>query len=128
MEKPVIMVVDDEPPITRMLRMVLCNFIACEVKSFNDPLAAVEYFKEHKDGISLVMTDLRMPGLDGIGLCRAVRKESPTVPILILTAFASAEMDSEARQLGVSDILQKPFVPTEFVQTVKKYIESPPAG
>ncbi len=61
------------------------------------------------DGFDLMITDLRMPGMDGIALVRAARGEQPEMEIIVLTAHASVDTAVEAMKLGAFDYLQKPI-------------------
>ncbi len=75
------------------------------------------------DGISLIVTDLRMPKVDGIELLRIARSKVPHVPVILLTGSASVETAIEALQLGASDYLKKPVNLKELTVKIKRAIE-----
>lgn len=77
-----------------------------EVAAFEDPLRALEAFagEDH----ALVLTDLRMPGLDGLQVLRRARKLKPQVPVVILTAYADLDNTVEALNLGAFAFFCKP--------------------
>ena len=120
--QPKIVVVDDEPSIVRMLQKVLDRSLGAEVQGFSSGELGLDYFREHSAETSLIITDLRMPGMDGMELCRQVRHLRPDVPLLMLTAYASDEMRAAADMLGVNAFIQKPFLPLEFIEVVKRVL------
>jgi CheY-like chemotaxis protein/two-component sensor histidine kinase len=69
---------------------------------------------------SLLITDLRMPGMSGLELIRQVRKLSPRTRTILITAYGDDEVEAEARSLGVYDYITKPFQIDEFTQMVQK--------
>jgi two-component system KDP operon response regulator KdpE len=103
--KPRILVVDDEPQLTRVLRTGLASR-GYEVRATADGAAGFEAFSEwHPD---LVITDLAMPNVDGLELCRRVRAISQ-VPIIILSAKGEEKVKVQALDLGADDFVTKPF-------------------
>jgi two-component system, OmpR family, alkaline phosphatase synthesis response regulator PhoP len=110
-----ILVVDDEPKIVRLARDYLeqSNF---RVLPVSDGQAALATARQEKP--DLVVLDLNLPGLDGLDVCRALRRES-NVPIIMLTARAE-EMDRLiGLELGADDYIVKPFSPRELVARVR---------
>ena len=110
-----ILVVDDEPKIVRLARDYLeqSNFRVLPVSDGPSALAAARQEKP-----DLVVLDLNLPGLDGLDICRALRRESG-VPIIMLTARAE-EMDRLiGLELGADDYIVKPFSPRELVARVR---------
>ncbi len=110
-----ILVVDDEPKIVRLARDYLeqSNF---RVLPVSDGPAALATARQEKP--DLVVLDLNLPGLDGLDVCRALRRES-SVPIIMLTARAE-EMDRLiGLELGADDYIVKPFSPRELVARVR---------
>ena len=103
--KPRILVVDDEPQLTRVLRTGLSSH-GYDVRVAADGLSALETFGDwHPD---LVVTDLAMPNMDGLELCRRLRAIS-SVPILVLSARGEEKTKVEALDLGADDYVTKPF-------------------
>ena len=60
--------------------------------SFTDPVLAIEYFKETADKHSLIITDLRMPGISGIDLAKSIRQINSNVKIFLMTAFDTGDL------------------------------------
>ena len=115
MERPRILVVDDEPQLTRVLRTGLKSR-GYDVRAAADGLAAFETFSDwHPD---LVITDLAMPNVDGLELCRRVRAISQ-VPIIVLSAKGEEKTKVEALDLGADDFVTKPFGIDELLARVR---------
>lgn len=104
-EKPRILVVDDEPQLTRVLRTGL-KARGYDVLVAEDGVSGFELFKNWQP--ALVITDLAMPNMDGLELCRQVRSISQ-VPIIILSAKGEERIKVEALDIGADDFVTKPF-------------------
>ena len=113
--RPRILVVDDEPQLTRVLRTGLKSH-GYDVRVAADGLAGFETFTDwHPD---LVITDLAMPNVDGLELCRRVRAVSQ-VPIIVLSAKGEERTKVEALDIGADDYITKPFGIDELLARVR---------
>jgi two-component system KDP operon response regulator KdpE len=125
-DQPRILVVDDEPQLTRVLRTGLKSR-GYEVRAAADGLAGFEAFNDwHPD---LVITDLAMPNVDGLELCRRLRAVSQ-VPIIVLSAKGEEKTKVEALDLGADDFVTKPFGIDELLARVRASLRranAPPA-
>ncbi|MEW6263733.1 MAG: response regulator [Thermodesulfobacteriota bacterium] len=115
-----ILVVDDEPQVTKIIRRLL-QADGHEAIEVNDPRKVEEHIL-YTD-INLVITDLRMPGLDGLEVLKLVRRSKPTVPVLILTGHGAIESAVEATKLGAVEYLSKPIKNQELMEAVKKHLQ-----
>jgi two-component system KDP operon response regulator KdpE len=114
-EKPRILVVDDEAQLTRVLRTGLKSR-GYDVRAAADGLAGYETFMDwHPD---LVITDLAMPTMGGLELCRRLRDVSQ-VPIIILSAKGEEKVKVEALDIGADDFVTKPFGIDELLARVR---------
>ena len=114
-DRPRILVVDDEPQLTRVLRTGLTSR-GYDVRAAADGLAGFEVFNDwHPD---LVITDLAMPNVDGLELCKRLRAVSP-VPIIVLSAKGEEKTKVEALDLGADDFVTKPFGIDELLARVR---------
>ena len=114
-ERPRILVVDDEPQLTRVLRTGLKSR-GYDVRAAADGLAGFETFSDwHPD---LVITDLAMPNVDGLEFCRRLRAVSQ-VPIIVLSAKGEERTKVEALDLGADDYVTKPFGIDELLARVR---------
>ena len=110
-----ILVVDDEPQLTRVLRTGLKSR-GYDVRAAADGLAGFEAFSDwHPD---LVITDLAMPNVDGLELCRKLRAVSQ-VPIIVLSAKGEEKTKVEALDIGADDFVTKPFGIDELLARVR---------
>lgn len=114
-DRPRILVVDDEPQLTRVLRTGLKSR-GYDVRAAADGLAGWEAFTDwHPD---LVITDLAMPNVHGLELCRRLRRISQ-VPIIVLSAKGEEKTKVEALDIGADDFVTKPFGIDELLARVR---------
>jgi DNA-binding NtrC family response regulator len=113
-----ILIVDDEKDMLALLRRMITEERDYEVATESDPNRALEHFQA--EPAELVITDLKMPGLDGIGLLEAVKKRQPKTAVIVLTAFATIETAVEATRKGAFDYITKPFRQERILLTVDK--------
>ncbi|NIR51843.1 sigma-54-dependent Fis family transcriptional regulator [candidate division KSB1 bacterium] len=76
-----------------------------------------------KNRFVLVVTDYKLPGMDGIGLLQKVKESSPETEVLIITAYGTIELAVEAMQKGAADFITKPFSPEELNIKIEKILE-----
>jgi signal transduction histidine kinase/DNA-binding response OmpR family regulator len=119
--RPVVLLADDNADMREYVaRMLRSRY---DVIAVGDGEAALEAAR--KGGIDLVLTDVMMPRLDGIGLARELRAESATrdLPIVMLSARAGEEARIEGHEAGADDYLQKPFSARELLARVAARLE-----
>ena len=114
-EKSRVLVVDDEPQITRVLRTVLTSQ-GYQVRTAAEGEAALTSFAEFRP--ELVITDLYMPHMDGVELCRRIRALS-AVPIIVLSVKGEEKTKVEALDSGADDYVTKPFGIDELLARVR---------
>ena len=117
-----ILVIDDEPQITRVLRAAL-SAQAFDVRTANDPEEGLRLFADWPP--DLVITDLMMPGLSGVEVCRAIRTTSST-PILVLSVRDHERAKIEALDSGADDYVTKPFSIQELLARVRAHLRRAP--
>ena len=110
-----ILVVDDEPKITRIARDYL-ESSGFNVLTSGDGQQALAITRRDKP--DLIVLDLMLPGMDGLDVCRAIRRESD-VPIIMLTARADEADQLIGLELGADDYITKPFSPKALVARVR---------
>src|SRR5579872_5040750 len=113
-----IMVVDDERHIVELARLYLTRE-GYEVEGVGDGAQAVARFAQVKP--DLVVLDIMLPGVDGLTICREIRKQSQ-VPIIMLTARDEVTDKVVGLELGADDYLTKPFHPQELVARAKALV------
>jgi two-component system KDP operon response regulator KdpE len=117
-DKQRILVVDDEPQITRVLRRSLTSH-GYDVRVASDGLAAIQTFGDWPP--DLVVTDLSMPGTDGLQLCRNLRAISQ-VPIIVLSVRGEEKTKVQALDAGADDYVTKPFGMDELLARIRAAI------
>jgi two-component system KDP operon response regulator KdpE len=122
MEHAHILVVDDEQQITRVLRTTLATK-GYEIRVANDGEMALEIMKDWAP--NLIITDLMMPNLDGVQLCRRVRTMSE-VPIIVLSVRGQERSKIEALDAGADDYITKPFSMGELHARVRAALRRAP--
>jgi two-component system, OmpR family, response regulator ChvI len=124
-KRRILLVVDDEPDITFAFKMGLEDS-GFEVDAFNDPLLALEAFKEQKKSYALALIDIKMPKMNGIELYKEIRKINDKVKICFATAFdmQKEEDNFKAREILNEKpvIIRKPITIDDLVKRVKAEI------
>lgn len=114
-ERRNILVVDDEPQITRVLKTTLSSQ-GYSIRTASDGDEAVQVMKEWTP--DLLITDLRMPHMNGLELCRYVRAKSP-LPIIVLSVKGEEKIKVDALDAGADDYVTKPFSVNELLARVR---------
>ncbi|MCL6543933.1 MAG: sigma-54 dependent transcriptional regulator [Bryobacteraceae bacterium] len=113
-----ILVVEDEAKLRRVIELQL-QAAGYEV----DLAGTAEEALRLADRASLVLTDLRLPGMDGLELLRLLRRQDELLPVVVMTAFGSVEIAVEAMKLGATDFLPKPFSLDHLLTVIQKALE-----
>jgi DNA-binding NtrC family response regulator len=116
-----ILVVDDEPNMLRLLKTILMDKTGYEVTTTNNPLEVSKLLQERP--YDLVVTDLKMPLVDGMDLIDIIKKIDSQLPIVIITAYGTLETAEEAVQKGAYDFITKPFRKETILITIKRALE-----
>lgn len=116
-----ILAVDDSPSMRDMVRIALTD-AGYEVTQATDGQEALELAR--RGSFDLVLSDVNMPGMDGIALIRALRSESAYkhTPILMLTTESSVERKHEGKDAGATGWIVKPFDPEQLVATMQRVL------
>jgi len=125
-DNKIVGIVDDEIDITELFHDVLSNKIrGITVVSFNDPAIALEHFGENKKNYTLIISDLRMPGMSGLELLKQARELNPNVRTILMTAY-EVEHDPVFQgymKEGVIDsFIKKPITMNALCQEVSNLI------
>jgi len=120
-EKQHIFLVDDEPDVLKSIALTLRSHRYL-VSSF--PSATECLKKLRRQDCDLIITDVRMPDMDGVELLGEVKRIVPYVPVLIITGYADIPMAVRAMKQGASDFIEKPFDKNDFIQKVESALDS----
>ena len=116
-----ILVIDDELDMLMLLRMIIEDNTDYEVETTNNPSEALKMVMEND--YDLVISDLKMPGMDGLELFDEVKGMKPDLPLIIITAYGSLETADEAMKMGVADFITKPFRKDSILFTINRVLE-----
>jgi DNA-binding NtrC family response regulator len=116
--KPRILVVDDEEKLRRVIELQLST-AGFEV----DKAASAEEALKLVERADLVLTDLKLPGMDGLELLAAIRRQNMLSPVVVMTAFGSIEIAVQAMKAGAADFLLKPFSLDHLMAVIQKALE-----
>ncbi|PLX40511.1 MAG: Fis family transcriptional regulator [Deltaproteobacteria bacterium] len=115
-----IIIIDDEAVVRKSLCRILSG-TEYEVETFtsgNQALAELQ-----KSSYDLAITDLKMPGMNGIEVLKAIRILQPGLPVIMVTGYATVNSAVEAMKSGAFEHIEKPFEPDQILETVKKALE-----
>ncbi|HEY0580097.1 MAG TPA: response regulator [Candidatus Nitrosocosmicus sp.] len=119
-----IIVVDDELDLAFLYKQFITG-LGFHVVSFTDSLLAFEHFRQNIDRYCLLITDLRMPGMNGIELANKIREVNKTVKIFLVTAFATEDLENrqDFKEAKVDRIIQKPLKFSKLKEIIKQDIK-----
>ena len=114
----VIFFLDDEPTVCKAVHGSLSNISGVEIRIFTD---AIECLRELENGVcNLLISDVNMPGLNGIKLLEKVHQLRPQLPVLLVTGYGDVPIAVEAMKLGAFDFIEKPLSEDTFIPVVKR--------
>lgn len=114
---PEILVIDDEVVVGNSVRKIL-KPRGYYVEHAETPGSAMEILSEKP--VDMVLLDMKIPGVNGLELLKAIREEHPIVPVVMITGYASVETAVESIKLGATDYVPKPFTPDELHHAVER--------
>lgn len=115
-----ILIVEDEPRMRRLLEISLGEE-GHTVQVVEDAETALKALR--KDMVDLVVTDLKLPGMNGLDFLQEAKKLNPAVPVVVMTAYGSVETAVEAMKAGASDYVLKPFTMAEMKLVINKELD-----
>lgn len=110
-----VLVVDDDPLILTVVDLMV-RHVGHTVRTASDANAALDVLADSPADV--IVSDIRMPGMDGLALERLVRKDYPQIPIILMTGYLSEYSSGSASEIGVDGILKKPFKSTELIAAI----------
>ncbi len=115
-----LLVIDDEPAIREGVRRIL-ESASFEVETFASGHAALERIRH--EPFDLVITDLKMPGISGMDVLKAIKEIQPDLPVIFITGYSSVDSPVEEMKLGAVNYIAKPFTPEEMLETIRLALE-----
>jgi DNA-binding NtrC family response regulator len=117
---PTILIVEDERKMLRLLELNLSEE-GYTVQTSLEAESGLKLLRQEK--IDLVITDLKLPGMDGLEFLQAVKRTNAAIPVIVMTAFGTVETAVEAMKAGASDYLLKPFAMEEMKLIIRKELD-----
>lgn len=103
-----VLLVDDESEFLENICFDLREYVGRFIMAKNGK-EALEKYAEHKHDITCIITDIKMPIMNGIEFIKEVREQDPDIPVIFLTAYGDEEQMKKALSLNVSDFISKPY-------------------
>lgn len=116
MSQKLALVVDDEPSVRKFITAVLRSNGFQTIEAENG-VQALEVLRKLDNAVDLLVSDIQMPILDGIGLACSVRAEFPAIPVILVSGYSDLQ---QANRLHGFEFVPKPFSPATLLKTVKK--------
>jgi len=119
-----ILIVDDDFRTLNSIRVVLTSF-GYQIRTVASGSQALEIIKSSMNGddrVRLLLTDLKMPGMDGLELIRAAREIDPSLWVVLMTAYGDNVIQKKILKLGQSEYIEKPFKPDVLIEKIKTLI------
>jgi DNA-binding NtrC family response regulator len=113
-----ILAVDDEPHMLKLLARIITEKTPYAVTTTSNSLEVPGLLTQN--AYDVILTDMKMPGMDGIDILRMVREEERFEEVIIITAFGSLDSVTEALSLGVFDYVTKPFKREQIITTIDR--------
>ncbi len=117
---PTILIVEDEPKMLRLLEMSLAEE-GFATHAAPDAETGLKLLRQQK--VDLVLTDLKLPGMNGLEFLQAVKRANAAIPVVVMTAYGTVETAVEAMKAGASDYVLKPFSLEEIKLIAKKELD-----
>ena len=114
---PEILVIDDEVVVGNSIRKIL-KPRGYYVEHAETPHSAMEILSERP--VDMILLDMKIPGVKGLDLLKSIREEYPTIPVIMITGYATVETAVESIKLGATEYVAKPFTPDEVYQAVER--------
>jgi NADH:ubiquinone oxidoreductase subunit E len=114
-----ILVIDDEAVVTKSCSRILKSE-GFEVRVTSSGSEGLSLARSRD--FDVVMTDLKMPDLDGMRIVETLRREKAGIPVVVITGYGTPETEAQAEELGVADYIEKPFTPEQIAEAVSRAI------
>jgi hypothetical protein len=118
-----VLIIDDEPSIREITKTSLEAYNYKAITA-SDGIEAIALYAEYRDKISIVLTDMLMPSMDGITTIRTLHKINPNVKIIAISGLATSDKMSAAYDLGIKAFLSKPYTAKQLLETINNFKNS----
>jgi DNA-binding NtrC family response regulator len=116
-----IVIIDDETDLLDLLKLILTEKTDYTILTTSDPKQALDWCREYNADV--LISDLRMPQMEGIELLKLLKTQDKSIPFIIMTAFGTIESAVEAMRQGAFDYITKPFRKEQILMTINKALD-----
>jgi DNA-binding NtrC family response regulator len=116
-----IIIIDDETDLLDLLKLILTEKTDYNILTTTDPRQALDWCREYHADV--LISDLRMPQMEGIELLKILQTQDKTIPFIIMTAYGTIESAVEAMRQGAFDYITKPFRKEQILMTINKALD-----
>ena len=116
-----IVIIDDETDLLDLLKLILTEKTDYTILTTSDPKQALDWCREYHADV--LISDLRMPQMEGIELLKLLKAQDQTIPFIIMTAYGTIESAVEAMRQGAFDYITKPFRKEQILMTINKALD-----
>ncbi|MBM4289506.1 MAG: response regulator [Deltaproteobacteria bacterium] len=116
-----IIIIDDETDLLDLLKLILTEKTDYTILTTTDPQQALEWCREYQADV--LISDLRMPQIEGIELLKLLKQQDDSIPFIIMTAYGTIESAVEAMRQGAFDYITKPFRKEQILMTINKALD-----
>ena len=116
-----IVIIDDETDLLDLLKLILTEKTDYTILTTSDPKQALDWCREYHADV--LISDLRMPQMEGIELLKLLKAQDKTIPFIIMTAYGTIESAVEAMRQGAFDYITKPFRKEQILMTINKALD-----
>ncbi len=114
-----ILIVDDDPLILTVVDLMV-RHAGHTSRTAGDGSAALDVLADA--AADIIVSDIRMPGMDGLELARLVRRDYPKIPIILMTGYLSEYSNGSATEIGIDGILKKPFKSSDLLAAISRAV------
>lgn len=118
------LIVDDNPQVRETIARLVEHITGCPTRSCSNGSEALQVFGNEPERYACVVTDLNMPGIDGLNLGKLLRELAPSVKLVLITANAGTLNGDSVRESGFSCVLQKPFTLHSLRDALRSVLEA----
>lgn len=118
---PSVLVVDDDTDMITMVERIVSRKMRCRILKANSGHEALEIIEKHRPDV--LVTDIKMPEMDGLALLSAVSRQFPDISVILMTGYGTVEMAVQALREGAYDFIEKPFDKDRLLHTIQRCLE-----
>ncbi|HLF20386.1 MAG TPA: response regulator [Bacteroidota bacterium] len=120
-----ILIIEDDEIMRSLLKTFLLG-AGYEVMSTVDGIEGVDAYETNKRNIQLVVSDLQMPNLNGVGAFRKIKAMNPDVKVIFVSGYIDPHLQRQLQSEGVQKFIRKPYSPDEILGAVREALGRPP--